>query len=425
MATITIGRVGVTVPLTAPQQMQLTGDELRMSGVTVAATIAAGLALRDQIRGLRDNIDEPVVPIQWPAGYERWDGFYRVDDTTAQLDRGDGKLAVVRWQVTCTRATNSAAPVCESRCVMTHLVNAHSLSTSENRFVRGVPMPASEMELWGLSTSPTLATGDGGSVYQLNSFHPATWSPPYTSSTGVVIQQFTTTLAAWYAGACTISIGGQVVVGRQAPDVPTTWELSNGLVRVVASATAGRWDIQWFNAGAWTTIKTFQPFSYIGNNTTGFLHIGVLRNSPESATIRMGLTMASVAYGVTVDLTIRRGSRWVDVSFVSKQDAQWGVRRTTAEAATAMTGAIRATNADADGLRYLLTGPASPQWDLTNGAFWLTTADYKALFGIGIGDGVGNYNVGESGGTGTPLNTHAQVYRWYGRVAETVTVVGR
>lgn len=412
---ITIGRVGASPTLDDPQSIEFDGERLRFTGLHRASTVANALVLRDQLRGLGGNVDEPVVPIFFTdSTYDILEGLYRIDGVQARLNETDAALGDVSWQLQATRVANYQSPVCESRLVMAKISNAHSVSSAIRHEI-GLPYLTSEVYPQGLTDgSGILSTGDGGSITYLHYYPPGSASNPFETS-GVGALQWTTTLANWYSGGCKITVNGQTVVGRQSVDTPTSWQITNGLVRVSASATAGAWDIEWWDGSAWDTAKVFLPFSYVGNNADGFWHIGVLRNGPEAATIRLGLSNPS---GITcnVDLTIRRGTRWVTVVF-SGTSAQWGVRRSSAEASTGITGGIRATSNDASGNRFILASPAAFTQDTANAAIWLTTAASRAIFGIGC-------EVGGSGAV-SPFTAAAQVSRFFGPVHETVRVVGR
>jgi hypothetical protein len=78
----------------------------------------------------------------------------------------------------------------------------------------------------------------------------------------------------------------------------------------------------------------------------------VLRNDPEEVTVRLSYPTAPGR--VTVDLGLRRGSRFVTGGIKRHASATLGVARTAAEAATVVTGGLRATSADADGNRFVM-----------------------------------------------------------------------
>jgi hypothetical protein len=78
----------------------------------------------------------------------------------------------------------------------------------------------------------------------------------------------------------------------------------------------------------------------------------ILRNDPEQAQIR--LTYPSTPGRLTVDLLLRRGSRFVTGVIKRHSAATLGVARTAAETAAAVTGGLRATAADADGNRFVM-----------------------------------------------------------------------
>jgi hypothetical protein len=412
---ITIGRVGGSPTLDDPQSIDFDGERLRVAGLHRAATVADAMVLRDQLRGLAGNVDEPVVPVLFTdSALDALEGLYRIDAVQVRMDETDAAFGDVSWQLQATRVTNYQAPVLESRLVMSWLSNAHTIASTTARHEWGIPYISTEVFPQTGTTDGVgaLTTGDGGSVTYLHWLSVAAGGNPFTQGVGAM--QFTTALSSWYAGACKTTMDDATVVGRQAVDTPTSWEITNGLVKVAASATAGAWDISWWDGTQWDTAKAFRPFSF-GNNADGFWHIGIIRNSPEAVTIRLGVSNPT-GYTVNADLTIRRGSRWVSVVFTGTS-AQWGVRRVSAEASTGLTGGIRATANDASGNRFLLAAQAPFTQDLANAAIWLTTAAERSIFGIGC----------EVGGSGAaaPWTATAQIARFFGPVYEVVRVVGR
>jgi hypothetical protein len=412
---VTIGRVGASPTLDDPQSIDFDGERLRVAGLHRAATVVDAMVLRDQLRGLAGNVDEPVVPVLFTdSSLDALEGLYRIDAVQVRMSETDAAFGDVSWQLQATRVVSYQAPVLESRLVAGWLSNAHTLSSTVVRMEWAVPVPTTEVFPQTTTThTGTLTTGDGGSITYLH-YNPPAVAPSPLGTSGVGSIQWTTTLAAYYSGSCIVTVNGATVVGRQAVDTPTSWRLSNGLVRVDAAAS-GTWDISWWTGSAWSTAKSFRPFSFVGNNSTAFAHMSVVRNSPEAATIRLGVTNTN-GFTLTADLTIRRGSRWVTVNLTGFEE-NWGVRRTSAEAATAVTGGLRATSNDAAGNRYLIASHLPYTQDLVNGATWATTDTTRALFGIGC-------EVGGSGAS-APFTASDQFLRWFCPVWETVTVVGR
>ena len=416
--TITIGLVGASPTLDDPQSIQFDGERLRLSGLCRASSLANAAVLRDQLRGLGDNLDEPVVPILFSdSTHDPLDGLYRIDGVSVRMSETDAAMGDVAWDLQATRVTNYQSPVCESRVVMTKVSNAHGLSSTIRHEI-GLPYISSEVfpqATYDPASFGTLNTGDGGAVTYLCHYPVGSGNNPFEAANGVGALQWTTSLSTWYSGSCRITVNGSTVIGRQAVDTPTSWQLSNGLVRISASATAGRWDVQWYDGSQWDAAIKFLPFLDSIRVADGFFHVGILRNGPEACTIRLGVSNTG---GITcnADLTIRRGSRWVSVLFSGSATLS-GIKADSTTACTAVTGGIRATSNDAGGNRFILASPAAFTSDLVNGSVRLTSASARGLFGIGC-------EVGGSGAA-SPYTAAAQILRFFGPVHETVRVVGR
>lgn len=422
--TVSIGRVGYSAPtLTDPQQVRFDGELLRLSGITQASTTALSVVLRDQIRGLADNVDEPVVPIVFSSStYASYSGMYRIISAASDMPAGDADNKFVRWDVAATRVGSYQQPFSESRCVVACLANSHSITTTNAAGEVGAPTPATEVypnNSANFDSGGTI-TGADGVVYVAG-----LKTSVYTGLTSPAIFRWSAPVANWYIGGCRVQVAGDYVVGRQCVDSPTSWQIDNGLVKISASATAGAFDVAWYDGSQWDTAKTFAIFgNTVAGTISAFHHVGVLRNGIEAATIRLGLSNPG---GVTAfaDVTVTRGSRWVKVVVQSEIYDTWGVKRTSVEAATSLTGGIRATANDAAGNRYLLTctgyggghGTTGTTNDLVNGSVRRSVIVSRALLGIGC-------EVGGSGAA-SPFNAATQMYRFYGQAFETARVVGR
>ncbi len=421
--TITIGRVGASSPtLEDPQQIRFDGDTLRVTGITRSTSAAKAIVLRDQIRGLGRNIDEPVVPIRFSSStYDSLEGMYRIDAAGSDMQAADGALWDVRWEIQATRVMSYQQPFSESRCVVACLQNSHGITTANAAGEVGAPVSTTEVypNTPSAYDSTDTLTGADGSV-----FVGGLLTSVYTSLTTPVVFRYSTPLANWYIGGCRIQMAGDYVVGRQCVDSPTNWQLDNGLVKISASATAGAFDVSWYDGSQWDTAKTFAVFGPTAGTVSAFHHVGILFNGIERSTIRLGLSNSG-GYTAFADVTIRRGSRWVQVAVLSELYESWGVKRSSVEAATAITGGIRATANDAAGNRYLLTctgygggnTTTGTTNDLVNGSVRRSVTVARALLGIGC-------EVGGSGATGK-FTAQNQIYRFYGQAFETARVVGR
>ena len=407
-----MGRVGVAAPLlNMPTSVNFTGDAIKLSGVFRSTSAAQAIVVRDQIRGLADNVDEPVVPFAFDSTYATLNGLYRIDGSTVDMQAGDGAQWVVRWQVDAMRVNTYQSPMIESPFVTGVLTNAHGVVVGTVRSEFGSPTvtEVSPNSATYLDTVDTLTSADG-SVDVLG-YKPAAFA------TGQGVFRRAVALTSWYNGGCKIVAAGDTVIGRQVVDSPTSWSMTNGLVTVSASASAGQFDVAHYDGSQYDTAKTFKiNGSTTAGDVSAFHHLAVLRNGPEATTVRLGLQNPG-GQTASADVTIRRGSRWVQVLITSGVSDTWGIKRSSAEAATELTGGIRATANDASGNRFLLAIPVGTTNDLANGGVRLTAADTRVLVGIGS-------EVAGSGASGS-FTAQNQIYRFLAATYETVVVVGR
>jgi hypothetical protein len=158
---------------------------------------------------------------------------------------------------------------------------------------------------------------------------------------------------------------GQERVATRADLAATGWELHNGLVRIQVNAANGNLIISHW-AGAWQA-KEFTVFHSTGPAVAMGVpdYITVLRNDLECITVR--LTKSLAPGRVTVDLTLRRGSRLAEVYVQHQFGTTLKLVRATAEATTAFTGYLRATAADANGHRFVMGSTRTFTADNING----------------------------------------------------------
>jgi hypothetical protein len=205
--------------------------------------------------------------------------------------------------------------------------------------------------------------------------------------------------ADYYKGCSRLEVsydGGStwsVVTARQVPNFPTYWRISNGLVRVTATTTAAKTElsIEHHDGTGWDPAKVWQ---LTGDTSYTALaqapnSVQVLHNRPDSAAVRLDLSSITLR---TLDVTLRRGSRYVECLAAGVTTP--GIRRGTNEAATLITPSsndigIRAT-ADSSGNKYVVgSGTAIAGSDLTIGAIRVATGDFPFMIGSAVGGTVG------------------------------------
>jgi len=168
------------------------------------------------------------------------------------------------------------------------------------------------------------------------------------------------------------------------------WELQNGLVRLTQGAsstlTLGAYDGTVWDIVEWNVSVT-------GSATGGLTSwdaVTVLRNDYELGTVRLvkATAGASGAGRAILDLTLRRGSRFVEATLQTDASTTVGVYRATNEAGTAPAsgGHITATANDAAGNRYVVIAPRTFTAMTTVGGITKSAAT-RLDFGLGAAVG--------------------------------------
>ena len=356
---VSIGRAGLEPALLALSEVEFDG----VSGVELGGTIRGArslaelVAVRDQVRGLEGNRDEPVVPVVC-AGDPSLDGFYRVSgsrvgsDPTMRLSTG----SVLPWSVSLERVAGSASPVFDTRLL--HAVRSGSAVTpASSDPLHGVPPTTTVYRRGsnGLGSLVERSIADGGSVYvsvwagndsQANAEWQAAPDGVYRGSASVLRVD----------GGTGYPIVGKDVDGDLDPN--RGWSLSNGLVSVRPSeglgGTAGCITVlSW--AGSGFESANVLSFTVAASTLDSFAAVSILRNSPEATTVRLQAERQDGRTFASIDITIRRGDRTVQDVLRPSASSAMSVNNTTTALGTAITGSVRVTSNDADGNRAVMT----------------------------------------------------------------------
>lgn len=308
-----IGRFGIELASGEVQSADSSGSSITLEGGTAYADLEQSLALRQQLLGYVDSPDEEFVPVVWDE-YPAFNGYYRV--TGASVDGKPGQAAVGKVMFSCDleRVQGSAAALIELTLLGTKRQDATGWSAPTPTY--GLPEAAqSALETYidaGLTSRngayiEMTRSGEQGDVLVC------------ASSFGKSTVDYYIDPARYYDAAATLRVGEtpelRVAVGRQIANRPDAWSLSNGIleVRPVVGDTLTLQFRMWSDDdwSPWETAEFQQGVSHQGLPAAH--SITVLRNSPESVTIR--LLTASERNPVALDLTLRRGSRFVHAVF--------------------------------------------------------------------------------------------------------------
>lgn len=192
----------------------------------------------------------------------------------------------------------------------------------------------------------------------------------------------------------------------------SSWSMHNSLIQVAANGAF--LDFIWHDGTAWSSAKQF-GLTIAGSGVGTPVARSILHNEYERVTIRLLYNRSPVGR-VVVDLTLRRGARFVEIVMKSSSSATLGVTRTTNEASTSASGYVRATSNDAGGDRFIIGSTRSFTGDLTAGGISKASVIRLDAF-IGAEVGGSSAITGDAG--------DALMLQYIGAGSETVQAVKR
>ena len=409
MADLTVGRVGADVTLrvqSVERRAALRGEVVDIGGVIIGTSVAEAQRIRDELESLA-AMRHTVIPVTYTTD-PTVDGYYQLLGVDVAASAQEAALfdgGYLPYRISLLKLGVEAEVMLQSVLTGTVRSNAHGVDSIEAEPFLGLPPGYYDLET--SVTNPTILTRTSadGAVAVVRDV-------AYTDRPIWGLDP-----AGWYKAAATIKVGGYTRAGLACPNSPTDWELSNGLIRVTPNGTNLRWDVATYDGAAWDAAKTWQ-LELAGSEITGaWTSVTILRNDPEAAAIRLRRRT------LTFDFLVRRGSRFVELTVTYNGTADMKVVRSTAEAATSVTPtgatsavAIRATNDDGDGNRYVLGTSLAHTEDLTNGGItWTSVSTVDAFIGAEVGG-----SAAAAGDTAADLALH-----YLGYLAEQVVAVRR
>lgn len=397
--TLTLGRVSFREDYVADYRVNMnTGEQtIALSGVEYAAglvTAAVVSARRDALMSAQGTI----VPVTFSLKNEH-DAFYEVVDVGVRHVKWP-EANHFTWTIGLRKVGVANAIDIESRLTGLTRLNAFGLTAQRWH----APAIGATGYHTG-STSPgsvTTRTGADGAV------------TVYRVIPAGVDPRWAITAAAYAGGRVRVLVDGIERAGISFPTTGmTSWELSNGLVRVTPLSSSGLLQISAHDGTQWET-KNWNLS--VGSNLTSFDAMTVLRNDFEAVTIRL-FKAQSPNGRILVDLTLRRGSRFVEGYVQASTSNTIGIATNTTETTVNNSGSgyIVASANDAAGNR-LVAGSAQSFTGSTTGA--MSKASTRTLdFFVGVAVGGGSAVAGD---TATDLRD-----QYIGALAESTMVVKR
>lgn len=371
--TITVGRISLREVFAVSESG---GDSRKLS---VDGQEASPDLTRAELVARHDNLlalEGTVVPVTFTDKPER-NGYYTVESVTADLTEWVGDVVKSDWKLSLVRLGTQGETDVQSRLTGAARSNLYDLA--------GERWHAPSIGHYGYytgSTNPSsmTRTGEDGAITVYREV-PATFSPRWGCDPTDYMQ-----------GRVRFLSDGIELTGVDHECSATVWQLSNGLVNVVPSASSAL-DVQAYTGGAWQS-KLWRVFSDISTEVTSWDAVNLLHNEPEAVIVRF--TKSLNPGRLHMDLTLRRGSRFVEGYLHRGTSAsELKVRLVTAENFTAPASGeyVVATNDDADGNRFI-AGSASNFTPHASGGVVVTSATRLDFF-LGVVAGGGSAAAGD------------------------------
>lgn len=337
---------------------------------------------RAQVVARHDGINALIVgqciPVTFTDKPER-NGFYKVKSAASTYTEHLNERVTADWKVSLERVGSDAETDLQSR--LTGAVRLNDFSLTGERW--HAP-PIGHYGYYTGSTNPTTMTRTGAdgamTVYR---GVPASVSPRWgCAPTAYLVGRVKATTTA-----------AQEVYGVDVPLAAAGWALSNGLVNVAPSASAS-FDVQAYTGGGWHSKLWNVSVAGSASSITSWDAATLLRNDPEMCIVR--LIKSQNPGRATLDLTLRRGSRFVEGYLQIGTSATLAAYRSSLETNTsfAASGYVTATANDSDGNRFAV-GSARTFVAHTNGGVIKSSA--TALdFWIGVAAGGGSAVSGDA-----------------------------
>lgn len=402
---IRIGRVTLTEDwVAADKGVAGAGGKSRAISVSgqESATLLGSAAVARSTAEAFIGMNGRVVPVVFSAMTHR-SGWYEVTNTDVDEESWES-WSSLRWKATLDYVGTDSAVEVESRLIGGNRTHVAAVSA----------------ELWhapaGSHNSYFVGTNSPGVVDRVGA---AGTVRVYRSIPAGVNPRWAAPVASYYNGEVSVTVNGALLGGLTCDDTPSSWILSNTLVKVEARAGAGTIRVTSHNGGGgWGTPKVFdikRGATSLGAAT----HVTVVRNDPCECIIR--LTWDHAPGRSVCDLTLKRGARHVGL-YVQQFSAGSALRvddngvTASVNNQLAAAGYIATSVDDGNGNRWVI---GTPKAGTAAGGFGfaqtVTALDLSAYIGVV-----------RAGGSAAAGDTAAVVNQQYlGSPAELELVVAR
>lgn len=296
--------------------------------------------LHGQISGLEEG---RLVPVVFRDKAER-DGYYVVGNSSSSLTDYQDEVAAADWEIELDRMGSDTEVDIQSR--LTGVVRVNDFSLTGQRW--HAPAQVHYAYYTG-STIPSFvnrASSYGTMKVYLDV--PDNSSPKWGCP-----------VANYKGGRVKLLDELEVTVENEVEGVDRrlstdTWSLDNGLVKIKPGST-GSLDIQTFSGLSWHSKQV--DVQVDGTTVSSWSGANLLRNDLEQIVLRLVAQPDANSPGrTTLDLTLRRGSRFVEGYLQNSSSATLTVQSHTSEGtrtATTGSGYVTATSNDSNGNRFV------------------------------------------------------------------------
>lgn len=340
--------------------------------------------LHGQVSGMQEG---RVIPVTFRDKVER-NGYYSVTSTSSDLMDYQGEVASATWQMELQRLGSEGELDLQSR--LTGAVRNNTFSLSGNRW------HAPPINHYAYLTGTTLpsnhdrVTEDG--TIRVYTDLPANTSPRWGCQPSDYLKGAVRLTSTTYVSTENQVEGINRYIG------PTGWTLSNGLINVTPTATAGRLTVGLYSSGSYKTTD-WEVWSG-GNALLDWQSAALLRNDPEQVVLRLTVNRGLFTPGrETLDLTLRRGAQFVEGFLqVTEANTLRVLGSNAATSASAANGTIAATANDANGIRRICgTAKTIGAFNTTNCG--ISTPASQTTFDFWIGATIGAGTASQTDGT--------------------------
>lgn len=372
--------------------LSIAGQESNPSAPTVNTSLVQLAATRSDLEGLAGSF----IPVTF-TDKTGLNGYYVVQDVSTDLIDWEKETQTLAWKADLLRIGSDYEVDIESR--LTGGVRNNSFSASGVRWHAPSINHFSYFTASGNVPSVLVRTGADGpmNVYL---------GLPLTGS---VIPRWGCFVGDYLRGRVRfLDDNGLERAGTQfANGTPSGWTLSNALVQITPLSSAGGVlnVAPYSSAGGGTYPPKNWDIRFNGTSLGTPLTISLLRNEPEIVVARLLWSVTSIPARVTADLTLRRGSRFLELYVQAQSSGTIKVVRSVAEAGT-NGGAgeyVSATANDGSGNRYIVGSALTNIQDLVNGGVSASASVSMDVF-------IGNVQGGSGAVSG---DTAADLYAQY------------